>query len=131
MFCAGSIAAIHARLSSRQAHHTAPVPRCPRRSHLATSPIHPTAVPDRIRDHPLASARPRVGLQGTLITLGLLLVIGWAFRGTQVSLGELITSAPNMWDLITRMVPPDWAFFSNYSHVIEPTLVTIQLAISS
>jgi phosphonate transport system permease protein len=98
---------------------------------LATSPINPAAVPDRIREHPLASGRPRIGFQGTLVTLGLLIVIGWAFRGTKVSVGELVTSAPNMWDLITRMVPPDWAFFSNYDHVIEPTLVTVQLAISS
>src|SRR5262249_5389583 len=102
-----------------------------RRPHLATSPINPAIVPERIRDHPLARTTPRIGLNGTLTTVGLLLVIVWAFRGTQVSLGELITSAPNMWDLITRMVPPDWAFFFNYEHVIEPTLVTIQLAISS
>jgi phosphonate transport system permease protein len=61
----------------------------------------------------------------------LLLIVAWAFHGTQVSLGELVTSIPNMWDLITRMLPPDWAFFLNYEHVIEPTLVTIQLAISS
>jgi phosphonate transport system permease protein len=63
-----------------------------------------------------------------------LLVIGWAWNGTQVSLGELITSAPNMWDLITRMVPTeaaDWAFFGNYDRVILPTIVTVQLAITS
>jgi phosphonate transport system permease protein len=72
-----------------------------------------------------------VGLQGTVTTLVLLVVIGWAIQGTNVSLGELITSAPNMWDLITRMFPPDWEFFTNYDHVIVPTLVTIQLAISS
>src|SRR4051794_1931680 len=36
-----------------------------------------------------------------------------------------------MWDLITRMIPPDWSFFTNYDHVIAPTLVTIQLAITS
>jgi phosphonate transport system permease protein len=98
---------------------------------LATSPANLAPIPDRIRDHPLASGRPRIGLQGTLIALFLVVVIGWAWNGTQVSIGELITSAPNMWDLITRMVPPDWAFFTNYDHVIEPTLVTIQLAITS
>jgi phosphonate ABC transporter permease subunit PhnE len=84
-----------------------------------------------VREHPLASGRPRIGVQGTLTTLFLLLVIGWAWSGTNVSIGELVTSAPNMWDLITRMVPPDWAFFTSYDHVIEPTLVTIQLAITS
>ena len=98
---------------------------------MATSPINPATLPERIREHPLASSTPRVGLRGTLTALGLLLVIGWAWNGTQVSLGELITSAPNMWDLITRMVRPDWAFFTNYDHVIAPTLVTIQLALTS
>lgn len=98
---------------------------------MATSPINNPVVPERVREHPLASGTPRVGLRGTLTTLGLLLVISWAWNGTQVSLGELVTSAPNMWDLITRMFPPDWAFFTNYDHVIAPTLVTIQLAITS
>lgn len=97
---------------------------------MATFPSDPLLAPERVRAHPLASARPRVGLRGTLTTLALLLVVGWAWNGTHVSLGELITSAPNMWDLITRMVPPDWAFFTNYDHVIAPTIVTIQLAIT-
>jgi phosphonate transport system permease protein len=89
------------------------------------------APPERIREHPLASGQPRIGLRGTLTALFLLLVIGWAWAGTKVSIGELVSSAPNMWDLITRMVPPDWAFFTSYDHVIEPTIVTIQLAITS
>jgi phosphonate transport system permease protein len=79
----------------------------------------------------LASGVPQIGLRGTLIMLGLLIVIGWAWNGTQVSINELVTSAPNMWNLITRMVPPRWDFFTDYDHVIAPTLVTIQLAISS
>ncbi len=97
---------------------------------MATSSTSPQ-LPERIAQHPLASTAPRVGVQGTLITLALLVVIAWAFNGTQVSLGELITSAPNMWDLITRMFPPDWAFFADYDRVFVPTMVTIQLAISS
>jgi phosphonate transport system permease protein len=84
-----------------------------------------------VREHPLTSGRPQVGWQGTLTTLALILIIAWAWNGTKVTLGELITSAPNMWDLIVRMAPPDWGFFTNYDHVIEPTLVTIQLAITS
>lgn len=98
---------------------------------MAISPTDRSAFPARVLEHPLASGQPRIGVRGTLTTLFLLLVIGWAWNGTQVSIGELITSAPNMWDLITRMVPPDWSFFTNYDHVIEPTLVTIQLAITS
>jgi phosphonate transport system permease protein len=98
---------------------------------LAISPPDPRVFPARVLEHPLASGRPRIGIRGTLTTLFLLLVIAWAWGGTQVSIGELITSAPNMWDLITRMVPPDWSFFTNYDHVIAPTIVTIQLAITS
>lgn len=98
---------------------------------MAISAPDRSAFPARVLEHPLASSHPRIGVHGTLMTLFLLLVIGWAWNGTQVSIGELITSAPNMWDLITRMVPPDWSFFTNYDHVIEPTLVTIQLAITS
>src|SRR5262245_36039067 len=131
MCCAESIAATHARLSLHLVWSRALLARCPRRSHLATSPINPVAVPDRVRDHPLASGVPRIGLRGTLTTLGLLMIVAWSFHGTQVSIGELVTSIPNIWDLITRMFPPDWAYFLNYEHVIEPTLVTIQLAISS
>ncbi|MEO7913061.1 MAG: phosphonate ABC transporter, permease protein PhnE [Roseiflexaceae bacterium] len=98
---------------------------------MAISPPDRSVFPARVLEHPLASGRPRIGLRGTLTTVFLLLVIAWAWNGTRVSIGELITSAPNMWDLITRMVPPDWSFFTNYDHVIEPTIVTIQLAITS
>ena len=98
---------------------------------MAISPPDRSAFPARVLEHPLASGRPRIGVRGTLTTLFLLLVIGWAWGGTQVSIGELITSAPNMWDLIAGMVPPDWSFFTNYDHVIAPTIVTIQLAITS
>jgi phosphonate transport system permease protein len=73
---------------------------------------------------------PRVGLRGTLVTVGILIIIGWALRGTNISLGELITSAPNMWDFIRHLFPPDWAFFFNYQETIVPTIETIQLAIS-
>jgi phosphonate transport system permease protein len=98
---------------------------------LAISPIEPAALPERVLKHPLASGTPRIGLRGTLTALALLVVIGWAWNGTNVSLGELISSVPNMVDLLQRMFPPDWSFFLNYDHVIEPTLVTIQLAITS
>jgi phosphonate transport system permease protein len=98
---------------------------------LATSQTDPIELPDRIRAHTLASTRPRIGLRTALSLLGLLVIITWSLHGTEVSLVELITSAPNMWRLLTRMWPPDWAYFTNYERVIEPTLVTIQLAISS
>ncbi len=88
------------------------------------------SLPEYIRTSPLAGGRPRVGLRGTVITLVLILIIAWAWNGTNVSIGEFITSLPNIWDLLGRMFPPDWAFFLNYDQAIAPTLVTIQLAIS-
>lgn len=94
---------------------------------MATQSIN---VPDYVRGHPLAGGTPRVGWRGTLTTLVLVLVIGWAWRGTKVSPGELIASWPNMADFIRRLFPPDWAFFTNRERVIEPTIATIQIAIT-
>src|SRR5687768_932966 len=117
MCCAGFTAVTRVQSLPHLACPTLLAKRCRRRPHLAISPINP-AVPDRVREHPLVNGMPRVGLRGTLITLGLLIVIGWSWNGTQVSIGELITSAPNMWNLITRMMPPNWGFFTSYDHVI-------------
>ncbi len=88
------------------------------------------SAPDYIQTNPFAVGRPRVGLSGTLVTLALILVIGWAWTGTHVSIGEFVTSLPNVWSLLQRMFPPDWKFFLNYDQAIQPTLVTLQLAIS-
>lgn len=88
------------------------------------------SLPQHIRAHPFASGTPRVGWRGTLITFGVLIIIGWAWAGTKASPGELIASAPNMADFIRRMFPPDWKFFLNRERVIEPTIQTMQIAIT-
>ncbi len=90
----------------------------------------PVSFAERISEHPFASGTPRVGWRGTLVTLIVLVVIGWSIAGTQVSPAEFITSAPNMVDFIRRMFPPDWKFFLNRERVIEPTIVTMQIAIT-
>jgi len=90
----------------------------------------PFSFAERISDHPFASGTPRVGWKGTLVTLIVLVVIGWSIAGTKVSPAEFITSAPNMVDFIRRMFPPDWKFFLNRERVIEPTIVTMQIAIA-
>lgn len=87
-------------------------------------------VPDYIQGNPFASGRPRVGLRGTLTAVGLLILVGWAWRGTQVSPTELVTNIPNMADFIHRLFPPDWRFFLNRQQTIEPTIATMQLAIT-
>jgi phosphonate transport system permease protein len=97
---------------------------------LATSSTNAPRIPEYVHNNPLANPMPRVGVRGTLITVGILIIIGWALRGTNVSLGELISSAPNMWDFIRHLFPPDWAFFFNYDETIVPTIETMQLAIT-
>jgi len=87
-------------------------------------------VPDHIQGNPFASGKPRVGLRGTLTAVGLLILVGWAWRGTQVSPTELVTNIPNMADFIHRLFPPDWRFFLNRQQTIEPTIATMQLAIT-
>jgi phosphonate transport system permease protein len=101
---------------------------------LATPSTRPanaqTSFPERIANHPFASGTPRVGWQGTLITLVILVVIGCSIAGTKVSPAEFIASSPKMVDFIRRMFPPDWSFFLNRTRVIEPTIATIQIAIT-
>jgi len=95
-----------------------------------SSPGIPSRLPDYVRNHPLSSGTPRVGLGGTLTTLIMLIVIAWAVAGTQANPVELVRSWPNIADFISRMFPPKWGYFLNRAEVIEPTLVTIQLAIT-
>jgi phosphonate transport system permease protein len=86
--------------------------------------------PERITTHPFASGTPRVGWQGTLTTFVVLVIVGWAWAGTNASPAELIASWPNMADFIRRMFPPNWGFFLNRERVIIPTIQTIQIAIT-
>jgi phosphonate transport system permease protein len=97
---------------------------------LATPSTSAPQLPDYIRANPLANPAPRVGWRGTLIAVGLAIVVGWAWKGTHVSIGELVTSAPNMWDFVRRLFPPDWGYFLDRDGTIDPTLETMQLAIS-
>lgn len=90
----------------------------------------PASLPRHIREHPLASGTPRVGWRGTLLAFAVLIVVGWAWAGTKASPAELVASAPNMADFIRRMFPPDWQFFLNRERVIEPTIQTMQIAIT-
>lgn len=90
----------------------------------------PTPIAERIAAHPFASGTPRVGWQGTLTTFVVLIVVGWAWVGTKASPVELVASAPNMADFIRRMFLPDWGFFLDRQWVIEPTIATIQIAIT-
>jgi phosphonate transport system permease protein len=78
----------------------------------------------------MASGTPRVGWRGTLLALGLLVIIGWAWNGTNVNPTELASNIPNMWHFIRFLFPPDWRYFLNVDETIQPTIATMQLAIS-
>lgn len=87
-------------------------------------------LPDHIANNPFASGKPRVGPRGTLVAVGLVVLVGWAWRGTEVSLTELATNVPNMVNFIRLLFPPDWKFFLNIDQTIQPTIATMQLAIT-
>jgi len=53
-------------------------------------------------------------------------VLWWAAEGSNLSANELMKGAPWVWDFLTRMLPPNWAFAEN---LLVPALETIQIAI--
>lgn len=87
-------------------------------------------VSESVRTNPLATGRIDVRPGSALITVVVGLIIGWAWVGTHMSPVELVRNVPNLWDFIRRLFPPDWAYFKSYDHVIEPTIQTMQLAIT-
>lgn len=52
-------------------------------------------------------APPKKGWRNLVIALSLLAVLAWAFSGVQANPKELIEGAPQMWDTLSRMMPPD------------------------
>ena len=66
----------------------------------------------------------------TLRWLGMLagsaLVLVWSARGIGFSITELIRGLPWVFDLVTRMLPPNWAFFER---LVKPVVETIQIAL--
>lgn len=55
----------------------------------------------------------------------LLLIVAASWQ-IEFSLSKLMNGLPNMWDLIVRLVPPDWTYFSV---ITSPILETIRMAI--
>ncbi len=66
----------------------------------------------------------------TLRWLGVLaigmLVLTWSARGIGFSLIELVRGLPWIFDLLARMLPPNWAFFER---LVKPVVETIQIAL--
>lgn len=55
-----------------------------------------------------------------------IVLLWWAARGSQVSLGELAKGVPWIVDFVTRMFPPNMTFLEK---LVKPALETIQIAI--
>jgi phosphonate transport system permease protein len=64
---------------------------------------------------------PRIGIAAIVV-----IVLWWAAIGSQVSFGELAKGLPWIGDFISRMMPPNWAFFEK---LIKPAIETVQIAI--
>jgi phosphonate transport system permease protein len=53
-------------------------------------------------------------------------VLVWSARGVGLSLSELVRGLPWIWDLVSRMLPPNWAFFGR---LVKPVVETVQIAV--
>ncbi len=65
-----------------------------------------------------------------LTSLALLLAsaiaLVWSAKGIGLSIPELLRGLPWIWDLVSRMLPPNWAFFGR---LIRPVIETVQIAL--
>jgi phosphonate transport system permease protein len=52
--------------------------------------------------------------------------LAWSADGAQISLHNLATGVPYMWDFLTRMLPPNWAFIER---LWGPALESLQVAV--
>lgn len=73
---------------------------------------------------------PRPPRQVTPIRLVVLLIgiafLYWSFSGTGFSPVALAEGLPGLWDLLTRIFPPDWSIMPS---LVEPILETVRMAI--
>jgi phosphonate transport system permease protein len=60
------------------------------------------------------------------VMLAVIIVLVWSGRDTNVSTTEFIQGIPAIVDYVSRMFPPDWAYFPV---IWKPTVETVQIAI--
>lgn len=53
-------------------------------------------------------------------------VLAWSAAGVNLSLTELVRGMPWVFDLVSRMLPPNWSFLER---LVRPVLETVQIAI--
>ena len=75
-------------------------------------------------DYPRPSVRDSLLRAGGMLLV--VVLIAWAWAGTDFRLTKFITGLPRLVDFFSRMVPPD---LSVTQTVIEATLETIQIAL--
>jgi phosphonate transport system permease protein len=61
----------------------------------------------------------------TCLGAGIAVMI-WSAKGVGLSLAELLRGLPWIWDLVSRMLPPNWAFFGR---LVRPLIETAQIAL--
>ncbi|MCC7273876.1 MAG: phosphonate ABC transporter, permease protein PhnE, partial [Alphaproteobacteria bacterium] len=52
--------------------------------------------------------------------------LAWSADGAQINLRNLAGGVPYMWDFLTRMLPPNWAFIER---LWAPALESLQVAV--
>jgi len=68
----------------------------------------------------------RTALRQLVLAVVLLGVYAWSAAGTNLSLGELIRGVPGLADIVSRLLPPN---FANLPKLVGPTVETVQISI--
>jgi phosphonate transport system permease protein len=84
-------------------------------------------LPAAVRESPLIEPFPRPTLRGLGIALSAILVMIWAWQGSGVTIGALVTGMPDMADFVRRLFPPNIAAAPG---AVRPLLETVQMAIT-
>ncbi|MBA3414406.1 MAG: hypothetical protein H0U10_04170, partial [Chloroflexia bacterium] len=83
--------------------------------------------PAVVRQSPLVEPLPRPTLRGLATVIGSVLVLGWAWIGSGITLDGLVEGLPDMADFVSRLFPPNW---SAARGAVGPLLETVQMAIT-
>jgi phosphonate transport system permease protein len=68
--------------------------------------------------------RRRLTWMASVVASAVLLV--WSAKGIGLSFSELLRGLPWIWDLVSRMLPPNWAFLDR---LVKPVIETVQIAL--
>lgn len=83
-------------------------------------------IPAGIHGHPLAVPLARPSWRAIANAAVIVVVLGWAWNGTGITPGALLSGLPDMANFVSRLFPPNPAVIPD---AIGPILETIQMAI--